>query len=261
MGLRGLGTGPSYGGAPGKAVSEASVEGVGETTSSSATRALISRKALVESAAAAVATGGHIADLRGDAYGHGILVIARAIIAAGAHSVVVDSADDVALLKCEGIRAQSAGIPDIDARILYGVPDAEGRSAPRPVLRLVGSIMSTKRLRAGDAVSYGYTYRARSDRTVALVTGGYAQGIVRALGNRVRVEIDGVLRPIIGRVAMDVCVVDLEGADAALGSDVTYFGGIGPASHQLLEWSSATGMTPAELLTVAARHAVRGEED
>lgn len=241
-------------------MSEASVEGVGETTSSSATRALISRTALAESAAAAVATGGHVADLRGDAYGHGILVIARAVIAAGAHSVVVDSADDVALLEREGIMARTGGIPDIDARILYGIPNAEGRSASRPVLRLAGRIMSTKRLRAGDAVSYGYTYHAPSDRTVALVTGGYAQGIVRALGNRARVEIDSVLRPIIGRVAMDVCVVDLEGGDAALGTDVTYFGGAGPASHQLLEWAGATGMTPAELLTVAARHAVPGEE-
>lgn len=241
------------------------MEGVGETTSSSATRALTSRSARAAAATAAVAAGGLIADLRGDAYGHGVLPTARAVIAAGAHSAVVDSADDVALLAREGIGATVGGTADIDPHLLYGipgagVPDAEALSA-RPILRLTGRVMSTKRLRTGDAVSYGYTYRAPSDRTVALVTGGYAQGIVRALGNRAHVEIDGVLRPIVGRVAMDVCVVDLDDANAAVGDEVTYFGGAGPAAHLLLEWADATGMSPAELLTVAAMHAVRGEED
>ncbi|MGM7665744.1 alanine racemase C-terminal domain-containing protein [Microbacterium sp. A93] len=230
-------------------------------TSSSAIRALISRSALADAAVAAVAAGGRIADLRGDAYGHGVLIVARAVIAAGAQSVVVDSLEEARLLNREGIASTSSGAPDIDARLLYGIPDAAGRSGSRPVLRLTGRVLSTKALRAGDAVSYGYTYRAPSDGNVALVTGGYAQGIVRALGNRAHVEINGVLRPIIGRVAMDVCVVDLDGVDAAPGDEVTYFGGQGPAAWQLAEWARVTGMTSAELLTVAAKHAVRGEED
>lgn len=246
-------------------MSEASVEGVGETTSSSATRALISRSARAAAATVAVAAGGLIADLRGDAYGHGVVQTARAVIAAGAHSAVVDSTDDVAMLAREGIAASTDGTADIDPHLLYGIPDASIPGAEalpvRPILRLTGRVMSTKRLRAGDAVSYGYTYRAPSDRTVALVTGGYAQGIVRALGNRAHVEIDGALRAIVGRVAMDVCVVDLDDADASVGDEVTYFGGAGPAAHLLLEWAEATGMSPAELLTVAAMHAIRGEED
>jgi alanine racemase len=127
-------------------------------------------------------------------------------------------------------------------------------------MRLTGRVLSTKRLRTGDAVSYGYTYRAPADTTVALVTGGYAQGIVRALGNQGFVDVEGVARPIIGRVAMDVCVVDLDGAEVEPGAEVTYFGGRGTAADGLARWSAVTGMTAAELVTVAGAHAVRGWE-
>ena len=240
-------------------MSEASVECVGEMTSSSATWALISRSALADAAAVAVAAGGRIADLRGDAYGHGILPIARAVMLAGARSVVVDTVHDVEMLEAESIPATISDVPDIDPHLLYAIPRADG-SGPRPVLRLTGRVLSTKRLLAGDAVSYGYTYRAPVARTVALVTGGYAQGIVRSLGNRAHAEIAGTLCPIIGRVAMDVCVVDLDDRDAAAGDEVTYFGGAGAASAQLLEWEHVTGMRSTELLAVAGQHAIRGEE-
>ncbi len=124
----------------------------------------------------------------------------------------------------------TSGHADIDPTLLYGLPDESGVLVTEPVMRLTGRVLSTKRLRAGDAVSYGYTYRASADTTVALVTGGYAQGIVRALGNQGLVDIDGVARPIIGRVAMDVCVVDLAGSDVEAGAEATYFGGRGPAA-------------------------------
>ena len=191
---------------------------------------MISRSALAAGASAAVAAGGRVADLRRDAWGHGVLAVAQVVTAAGAENVLVDAQGEVEALQLEGIHGVTTGEPDIDASLLYGIPDSDRELATRPVMRLTGRVLSTKRLRPGDAVSYGYTYRASRDTVVALVTGGYAQGIVRALGNRAEVEIDGVSRPIVGRVAMDVCVVDLQGADVAAGTEATYFGGEGPAS-------------------------------
>ena len=55
-------------------------------------------------------------------------------------------------------------------------------------MRLTGSVLLTKALRAGEGVSYGYTHRADADTRVALVTGGYAQGVVRGLGDRISVR-------------------------------------------------------------------------
>lgn len=230
-----------------------------ETTSSSRPRALISRSALAAGAAAAVAAGGALADLRRDAWGHGLRAVAEAVTAAGASRVRVDGPHEVEALAEVGIAAVTSGEPDIDARLLYGLPDGSTETAP--VLRLVGTVLSTKPLKSGDAVSYGYTYRAEGPTTVALVTGGYAQGVMRSLGNHAAVEIDGRLRPIVGRVAMDVCVVDLQDArQTAVGAEVTYFGGRGPAAGALSRWSAVTGLGDAELLAVAAAHADRGWE-
>ncbi|WP_449408315.1 alanine racemase C-terminal domain-containing protein [Microbacterium maritypicum] len=229
-----------------------------ETSSSSRPRALISRSALTAAASAAVAAGGHLADLRRDAWGHGVRAVAPAVIAAGASAVRVDSVAEVDALAEHGVPAVTAGEPDIDARLLYGLSAA---SDVVPVLRLVGRVLSTKPLEAGDAVSYGYTFRAGAPTTVALVTGGYAQGIMRALGNRADVEIGGRMRPIVGRVAMDVCVVDLGAAGAIdVGAEATFFGGRGPAAESLAHWSDVTGLGDAELLAVAAAHADRGWE-
>lgn len=236
------------------------MEDVCETTSSALPRAMISRSALAAGAAAAVSAGGSVADLRRDAWGHGIIAVAHAVTAAGADSVLVDGSGEVEALRLEGIRAVTTGEPDIDPALLYGLPATDGALVTRPVMRLTGRVLSTKRLRAGDAVSYGYTFRAETATTVALVTGGYAQGIVRALGNRAHVDIDGAARPIVGRVAMDVCVVDLGGADAAEGTEVTYFGGEGTAATAAARWAEITGMASAELVVVAGAHAVRGWE-
>lgn len=222
---------------------------------------MISRSALTMAATAAVEAGGRVADLRRDAWGHGVLAVAHAVTAAGAAAVRVDYAAEAEALQLEGIDAVTEGAADIDPALLYGLPDAGGTLRTTPVMRLAGHVLSTKPLAAGDAVSYGYTHRASRDTTAALITGGYAQGIVRALGNAAHVEIEGVLRPIIGRVAMDVCVIDLETAEGtAPGTEATYFGGTGPAAAGLARWSAVTGLTISELVTVAASHAERGWE-
>ncbi|WP_312168013.1 alanine racemase C-terminal domain-containing protein [Microbacterium sp.] len=231
-----------------------------ETTSSSRPRAMISRSALASGASAAVAAGGHLADLRRDAWGHGVLAVAHAVTAAGAGAVLVDSEEEAETLALEGIEATTDGTADIDARLLYGLPDAEGALRTRPVMRLIGRVLSTKPLKAGDAVSYGYTYRATDATTAALITGGYAQGVVRALGNAAHVEIGGAVLPIVGRVAMDVCVVDLGVHEVSVGAEATYFGGTGAVAPALARWSAITGLSVSELITVAGTHADRGWE-
>lgn len=229
-----------------------------QQSSSSRPKALISRSALMAAASVAVDAGGRVADLRGDAWGHGLVTVAQAVSTAGAHAVLVDSADEVEALRTEGIAAVADRDADIDSHLLYGLPFADGVLRTNPVMRLTGRVLSTKRLKAGDAVSYGYAYRTERDTTVALVTGGYAQGIMRSLGNKAHVDIGSMRRPVVGRIAMDVCVVDLQGhGHVAVGTEVTYFGGTGTAAGALAEWKSATGLGTGELVTVAGAHADR----
>ncbi|HLS93714.1 MAG TPA: alanine racemase C-terminal domain-containing protein, partial [Microbacterium sp.] len=61
--------------------------------------------------------------------------------------------------------------------------------------------------------------------------------------------------PIIGRVAMDVCVVDIGDADIAVGDEAVFFGGEDPS--QLATWAGATGWTELELVGVVGLSAPR----
>lgn len=191
-------------------------------------------------------------DLRADAWGHGVVEVARIVLDAGASVVLVDEVDAAVLAEL-GLPATTDARADVDSRVLFGLPG----SNVDPAMRLTGTVLSIKPLDAGDGVSYGYLYRAAGPTRVALVTGGYAQGIVRSLGNSARVEIRGRLHPVVGRVAMDVCVVEIGEADLDEGDEVTYFGGSGPAAQQVADWARITGLTPPEIVTAVGMHARR----
>ncbi|MDT0157285.1 alanine racemase C-terminal domain-containing protein [Microbacterium sp. ARD32] len=217
-------------------------------------RVLLSAGALARNAREHAA--GAVVDLRYDAYGHGVDETARILHAAGVSGVLVSSEDEARRLTASGVPASTSAAPDVDIPLLLGIP-VDGAAQTEPVMSLQGRVLSTKPLRAGEAVSYGYTHRAAADTRVALVSGGYAQGILRALGNRVRVQVDGRAHPIVGRIAMDVCVVDLERADAAIGTPVVYFGGDGPVRGALADWSAAAGLEALELAAVIGQHGER----
>ncbi|GAA2918171.1 alanine racemase [Microbacterium keratanolyticum] len=234
-----------------------------ELSQSAVPRAVISRTSLASGAVKAVAAAprGGVADLRRDAWGHGLIMVAQALRAAGAAGALVDSEADVALLREHGLHAATTGEPDLDPHLLYGLPDAQGVLRADPVMRVTGRVLSTKPIAAGGGVSYGYTHRASEDSTLALVVGGYAQGIVRALGNHAHVDIHGVRMPIVGRIAMDVCVVDVGDTEVAPGDVATYFGGWGSTRTELALWSEIAGLTVAELVSVVGQKCVREEED
>lgn len=225
--------------------------------SSTLPTAELSRSALHQAAQRAATQAAGRADLRADAWGHGLLEVAEAVVAAGVREVLVDTDRQVQQLAERGITATTTGGVDVDPLILYGLPDASGVYRSNPVMRVVGHVLSVKPLRAGEGVSYGYRYRALDDTRVALVTGGYAQGIVRALGGAVSVGLAQALRPIVGRVAMDACVIEIGTAAVMPGDEVTFFGGSGIAAGALAQWVRVTGMTAAELVTVAGMHAHR----
>lgn len=197
-------------------------------------RALISPATLAHNARGM--TG--VVDVRRDAYGHGLAVCEPVLVEAGLALLTDDDAP--------------AGSP-IDPAELWGLPGGGGR----PVMSLHGSVLSTKLLRAGEGVSYGYTFRAERDTRVALVSGGYAQGIVRELGNRVHVGVAGGTAPIVGRVAMDACVIDIGGLEVSRGDEVAFFGDPDHGEPALDAWLRATGLTAPEIVSLVGARAVR----
>jgi alanine racemase len=149
----------------------------------------------------------------------------------------------------------SAATTQLSGETLFGLPGGDGSA--RPALRLTGTVLSTKDLRAGEGVSYGYAFRAPSDTRVALVTGGYAQGVVRRLGGVADVAVHGERHPIVGRVAMDVCVVEITDAAIRRGDQALFLGDPAQGEPSLADWVRVTGLTPPELIATVGLRAVR----
>lgn len=85
----------------------------------------------------------------------------------------------------------------------------------KPALSLHSMIASVKELKAGTSVSYGATYVAKSDRRIATIPIGYADGYPRSLSNKGYVLVDGKKAPIIGKICMDQFVIDVTEIQAA----------------------------------------------
>jgi len=108
-----------------------------------------------------------------------------------------------------------------------------------PVMRLTSRVVHVQTVAAGEAVSYGRTWTAERDGRIAVVAGGYGDGLPRALSNRGAVGVGGRLWPIAGRVCMDMLMLDLgdgpDGAAVQPGDEAVLFGAGGPSAIHVAE--------------------------
>lgn len=95
----------------------------------------------------------------------------------------------------------------------------------QPALSWKTHISHIKRVYPGDYISYGRTYQASKEGIVATLPVGYADGYRRALGNEGSVMIKGKRVPVIGRVCMDQCMIDISDvSEVSLGDEVDLLG-------------------------------------
>ncbi|WP_209623006.1 alanine racemase [Saccharothrix coeruleofusca] len=132
---------------------------------------------------------------------------------------------------------------------LYGLNPVPVEHDLRPVMTFRSSVVLTKRVRAGTSVSYGHTWTAKADTTLALVPVGYADGVPRALSNRMHVWLAGARRPVVGRVCMDQVVVDCGDDAVAEGAEVVLFGDGAHGAPTAREWADTTGTIDYEIVT------------
>lgn len=106
---------------------------------------------------------------------------------------------------------------------LYGCEDTE--NGLLPVMSFKTHIAQISMVKCGEPIGYGLTYVAKKDMKIATVTAGYADGFNRKLSNNGEVLIRGKRAPIVGRVCMDMTMVDISDIpEAALFDDVTIIG-------------------------------------
>ena len=140
----------------------------------------------------------------------------------------------------------------------YGVwPSRETRLAARergeeinlqPVLAWKARVAQVKDVTAGEFIGYGLTYQARRPMRVAVIPIGYYDGLDRRLSNTGRALVRGQPAPIVGRVAMNMIVLDVTATDAAEDEEAVFIGRQGDAEIRVEELAEKSGTISYETL-------------
>lgn len=130
---------------------------------------------------------------------------------------------------------------------LYGVSAyPEEAQFLKPISVLKATVSQVKQLKKGESLGYGRSYIALKDETIATISIGYADGFRRSLSNGVGEVVIGENRfPIVGRVCMDMCMINVTGSNVKEGDNVEIFG----ATISVYDLAERMQTIPYEVLT------------
>jgi len=120
----------------------------------------------------------------------------------------------------------------------------------KPVMTLKSRIIHLKKVPAGFHVSYGITYRTEKPTTIATVPVGYADGYNRLLSSRGHMLVHGKRVPVVGRICMDLSMLDVGALkDVQLEDEVVVFGQQGDAAVTADELAATLNTINYEIVT------------
>jgi alanine racemase len=130
---------------------------------------------------------------------------------------------------------------------LYGVSSwADEQSQLMPVQRWMTRISQVKNIAQEDTVGYGRTFVAQNNMQIAIIPVGYADGLSRSLSNgKGIVYVNGQPAPIVGRVCMDMTMIDVTDLSCQEGDSVEIFG----KQQSLIDFAEKCNTIPYEVLT------------
>lgn len=134
----------------------------------------------------------------------------------------------------------------------YGVlpsTDLCGMIDLKPVMQLRSTVFQIREFEPNITVSYGRTYCTETPQRIAVVGIGYADGLSRSLSNNISFLLHGKRVPQVGRICMDMCMVDVSRVpETKVGDVVTIFGEDGDDCIEVDSLASRLGTIPYELL-------------
>lgn len=135
--------------------------------------------------------------------------------------------------------------------ILYGIPPLRGfENLLRPVMTWKTRIALIREMPAGHGISYGRTFITPREMRVATVSAGYADGYPRHLSNReAAVLVHGQRCALLGRVTMDLMMIDVSQTDARVGDEVVLMGRQGDAEISAVELAERAQTISWEIIT------------
>ncbi len=140
---------------------------------------------------------------------------------------------------------------------LYGyAPSAEVREKlkVKPILSLKSQVIVTRRIEAGESVSYDRLFVAKKQTTIATVPLGYGDGYFKTLTGRAQCLINGKRYPVVGSICMDEIMVDCNNDEVNPGDEVVLIGKQGNEEILADEIAGWVGTIPYEITTaISAR--------
>jgi alanine racemase len=132
---------------------------------------------------------------------------------------------------------------------LYGASPFAGERGARlglaPAMTLLTTVIARRELQAGESVGYGATWRAQRPTSLAILAGGYGDGLLRSLPSGTPVWLAGQRVPMVGRLSMDMLAVDVTGVPGIeVGTQAELWG----ANLPVEELAELAGTIPYELL-------------
>lgn len=128
-----------------------------------------------------------------------------------------------------------------------------------PVLSWKSHLVQIQDIPPGAAVGYSGSFKANRPMRIGVVPVGYYDGLDRKMGNQGHLIVRGTRCPIVGRICMNMCMIDIGGAPAGtrVGDEVTLIGRDGLAAITADEWSQTLGTIHYEVTTRISRHLPR----
>jgi len=144
---------------------------------------------------------------------------------------------------------------------IYGAYPSEevDHSVPlKPAMTMKTAISFLKEVESGTPLSYGRTYRTQRRSRIATLPVGYGDGYPRLLSNRGEVLVAGQRAPVVGRVCMDMTLIDVTHIPGvSVGAEVVLFGKQGNAEIRVDELASKTGTISYEILCTITKRVPR----
>lgn len=146
--------------------------------------------------------------------------------------------------------------------MLYGFyPSNEMKESSQTILKNVISlkarIVQIKRVKKGELIGYGEHFYTNEETLVGVLALGYADGLVRDLGNRIQVAINNQSAPLIGKVCMDQCFVKLNDIEAKEGDEVILFGDKSAKANDASEIAALLNTIPYETISTLSKRLER----
>ncbi|GAA7332226.1 alanine racemase [Helicobacter pylori] len=146
--------------------------------------------------------------------------------------------------------------------MLYGFYPSNGMKETCPtilknVISLKAQIVQIRSVKKGEFIGYGEHFYTNEETLVGVLALGYADGLMRALGNRIQVAINNQLAPLIGKVCMDQCFVKLNNIEAKEGDEVILFGDKSAKANDASEIAMLLNTIPYETISTLSKRLER----